>query len=67
MTKSEAETRSILIDQQLAKSGWDVEDPIQLIDAPPAFRNKAGVRVRGTREMGHLLWRLRNNRIESTA
>ncbi len=32
MTKSEADTRSILIDQQLAQSGWDVKDPMQVVE-----------------------------------
>ena len=31
MTKSEAETRSDLIDKQLAQSGWDVDNPIQVV------------------------------------
>jgi type I restriction enzyme R subunit len=31
MTKSEAQTRSELIDQQLALAGWDVKDPSQVI------------------------------------
>ena len=32
MTKSEAQTRSELIDQQLAQSGWNVKDPTQVIE-----------------------------------
>ena len=32
MTKSEAQTRSELIDQQLAKAGWDVKDPTQVVE-----------------------------------
>jgi len=32
MTKSEAQTRSELIDQQLAPAGWDVKDPTQVIE-----------------------------------
>ncbi len=32
MTKSEAQTRSELIDQQLAQSSWDVKDPTQVIE-----------------------------------
>ncbi|MDD2775084.1 MAG: type I restriction-modification enzyme R subunit C-terminal domain-containing protein [Gallionella sp.] len=32
MTKSEAQTRSELIDQQLALSGWNVKDPTQVIE-----------------------------------
>jgi len=31
MTKSEAQTRSDLIDQQLVLAGWDVNDPIQVV------------------------------------
>ncbi|RYF40266.1 MAG: hypothetical protein EOO38_22145, partial [Cytophagaceae bacterium] len=31
MTKSEAQTRSELIDQQLALSGWNVKDPTQVL------------------------------------
>ncbi len=32
MIKSEAQTRSELIDQQLAQSGWNVKDPTQVIE-----------------------------------
>ncbi|WP_298393903.1 DEAD/DEAH box helicase family protein [uncultured Azonexus sp.] len=32
MSKSEAQTRSELIDQQLAQSGWDVKDPTQVVE-----------------------------------
>jgi type I restriction enzyme R subunit len=32
MTKSEAQTRSELIDQQLAQSGWNVKDPTQVVE-----------------------------------
>jgi type I restriction enzyme, R subunit len=32
MTKSEAQTRSELIDQQLALSGWNVKDPTQVVE-----------------------------------
>ena len=32
MTKSEAQTRSELIDRQLAQSGWNVKDPTQVIE-----------------------------------
>lgn len=32
MTKSEAQTRSELIDQQLAVSGWNVKDPTQVVE-----------------------------------
>jgi len=32
MTKSEAQTRSELIDQQLALSGWNVKDPMQVVE-----------------------------------
>jgi type I restriction enzyme R subunit len=32
MSKSEAQTRSDLIDQQLAQSGWNVKDPTQVIE-----------------------------------
>ena len=32
MTKSEANTRSTLIDQQLAHSGWNVKDPMQVVE-----------------------------------
>jgi type I restriction enzyme R subunit len=32
MTKSEAQTRSELIDQQLALSGWKVKDPTQVVE-----------------------------------
>ena len=32
MTKSEAQTRSELIDQQLAQSGWNVRDPTQVVE-----------------------------------
>lgn len=32
MSKSEAQTRSELIDQQLAQSGWNVKDPTQVIE-----------------------------------
>lgn len=32
MTKSEAQTRSELIDQQLGQSGWNVKDPSQVVE-----------------------------------
>ena len=32
MTKSEAQTRSELIDQQLALAGWNVKDPTQVVE-----------------------------------
>ena len=32
MSKSEAQTRSELIDQQLAQSGWNVKDPTQVLE-----------------------------------
>ncbi len=32
MSKSEAQTRSELIDQQLSQSGWNVKDPTQVIE-----------------------------------
>lgn len=32
MSKSEAQTRSELIDQQLSRSGWNVKDPTQVIE-----------------------------------
>ena len=32
MSKTEAQTRSELIDQQLAQSGWNVKDPSQVIE-----------------------------------
>lgn len=32
MTKTEAQTRSELIDQQLALAGWDVKDPTQVVE-----------------------------------
>jgi len=32
MTKSEAQTRAELIDQQLAQSGWNVKDPTQVVE-----------------------------------
>ncbi|MCY0109783.1 DEAD/DEAH box helicase family protein [Pseudomonas monsensis] len=32
MDKSEAQTRSELIDQQLATSGWNVKDPLQVVE-----------------------------------
>ena len=32
MTKSEAQTRSELIDQQLALSCWNVKDPTQVVE-----------------------------------
>jgi type I restriction enzyme, R subunit len=32
MTKSEAQTRSELIDQHLAQSGWNVKDPTQVVE-----------------------------------
>lgn len=54
MTKSEAQTRSELIDQQLAQTGWNVKDPTQvveefdiLVDLPP------GVAEPRTRYEGH--------------
>ena len=31
MTKSEAQTRSELIDHQLAQAGWNVKDPTQVV------------------------------------
>ena len=32
MPKSEAQTRSEIIDKQLAQSGWDVKDPMQVVE-----------------------------------
>ncbi|MBN2591996.1 MAG: DEAD/DEAH box helicase family protein [Sedimentisphaerales bacterium] len=32
MTRSEAQTRSQLIDSLLAQSGWDVKDPVQVVE-----------------------------------
>ena len=32
MAKSEAETRSELIDQQLAQADWNVKDPTQVVE-----------------------------------
>ncbi len=32
MTKTEAQTRSELIDSQLAQSGWNIKDPTQVIE-----------------------------------
>lgn len=32
MTKTEAQTRSELIDQQLTLAGWDVKDPTQVVE-----------------------------------
>jgi type I restriction enzyme R subunit len=32
MSKSEAQTRSDLIDQHLAQAGWDVKDPSQVVE-----------------------------------
>jgi len=32
MTKSEAQTRSELIDHQLAQAGWNVKDPTQVVE-----------------------------------
>lgn len=32
MTKTEAKTRSELIDQQLTLAGWDVKDPTQVVE-----------------------------------
>jgi len=32
MTKTEAQTRSELIDQQLASAGWNVKDPKQVVE-----------------------------------
>ena len=32
MSKSEAQTRSDLIDRQLAQSGWNVKDPTQVVE-----------------------------------
>ncbi|MHB8237162.1 MAG: hypothetical protein ACYDDD_06840 [Acidithiobacillus ferrivorans] len=32
MSQSETQTRSELIDQQLAQSGWNVKDPTQVVD-----------------------------------
>jgi len=32
MTKSEAQTRSELIDHQLALAGWNVKDPTQVVE-----------------------------------
>jgi type I restriction enzyme, R subunit len=33
MTKSEAKTRSEIVDKQLAQSGWNVKDPTQVINS----------------------------------
>ena len=59
MTKSEAQTRSELIDHQLAQAGWNVKDPTQVVadlDAAAA-RQSAGLACRsnGAAPMG--LWR----------
>ncbi len=32
MSKSEAQTRSELVDNQLAKSGWNIKDPTQVVE-----------------------------------
>lgn len=32
MTRSEAQTRTELIDKQLAQSGWNVKDPTQVVE-----------------------------------
>jgi len=32
MSKTEAQTRSDLIDKQLAQSGWNVADPTQVVE-----------------------------------
>ena len=32
MSRSEAETRKQLIDEQLAKAGWDVKNPLQVVE-----------------------------------
>lgn len=32
MTRTEAQTRSELIDSQLGQSGWNVKDPTQVIE-----------------------------------
>ena len=32
MSKSEAQTRAELIDQQLASAGWNVKDPMQVVE-----------------------------------
>ncbi|MCS7667066.1 hypothetical protein N0374_29295 [Pseudomonas aeruginosa] len=39
MTKSEAQTRSELIDQQLARAGWIVNDPTQVVEEFEGVQN----------------------------
>lgn len=41
MTKSEAQTRSELIDQQLAQAGWNVKDPTQVIEEFDTLRDRS--------------------------
>ena len=54
MTKSEAHTRSELIDQQLAVSGWNVKDPMQVIEEFDILTAlPEGVAVPRTRYEGH--------------
>lgn len=54
MTKSEAQTRSELIDQHLAQSGWNVKDPTQVIEEfDILIALPAGVAEPRTRYEGH--------------
>ena len=45
MTKTEAQTRSELIDQQLAQSGWNVKDPTQVVEEFDILTNLSSNRV----------------------
>ena len=54
MTKSEAQTRSELIDKQLAQSGWDVKDPTQVVEEFDILTSlPEGVAEPRTRYEGH--------------
>mgnify|MGYP000158759109 CR=1 FL=1 len=54
MTKSEAQTRSELIDQQLALSSWDVKDPTQVVEEFDILTNlPEGVAEARTHYEGH--------------
>lgn len=54
MTKSEAQTRSELIDQQLAQSGWNVQDPTQVVEEFDILTTVSnGVAQSRTRYGGH--------------
>jgi hypothetical protein len=46
MTKSEGQTRSKLIDQQLAQSDWNVKDPTQVVEELDTRRAYAAFSVR---------------------